>query len=66
MITGYVLKHFKDGSRYAGYYVARPGSEHSYTRKLEHAQTFPTREAAQAAACVESEGPVALEDLIGR
>lgn len=26
--------------RQDGKYVARPGSEHSYTRKLEHAQRF--------------------------
>jgi hypothetical protein len=41
----------------SGGYLARPGSQHSYTRKLEHAQTFPTREAAQAQCC-ENERPV--------
>ena len=34
-----------------GKYVARPGSEHSYTAKLEHARTFPTRAIAQTDAC---------------
>lgn len=53
-----VLQHHKDGSRQSGRYVARSGSKHSYTRKLEEAQTFPTREAAEAARCVESESVV--------
>lgn len=34
-----------------GRYVARPGSEHSYTRRLEEAQTFMTRDVAVSNAC---------------
>ena len=36
---------------YAGQYVSRPGSRHSYTRKMEEARTFPTEEAAKEDAC---------------
>jgi hypothetical protein len=31
--------------------VARFGGEHSYTNNLQQAQTFPTRESAQAQSC---------------
>jgi hypothetical protein len=34
-----------------GKWVARFGSERSYTNSLQKAQTFPTREAAQPQCC---------------
>lgn len=34
-----------------GRYVAPGGQESSYTTKLEHAKTYPTREAAEKDAC---------------
>lgn len=34
-----------------GKYVARPGSAHSYTSKLEEARLFATREAAERDCC---------------
>lgn len=39
-----------DGS-YAGQYVALPGSQCSYTRKLQEARTYPNRKAAEYNAC---------------
>ena len=47
----FVLVRHSDGSKYDGFYVARPGSQHSYTKKLEEANTFPTREAANGQKC---------------
>lgn len=43
----YVIKRTDQG----GGYLAPAGSQHSHTHKLEKAQTFPTREAAQAQCC---------------
>ena len=58
----YVIQRAKgDG----GGYVAPPGSVHSYTRRLEHARRYPTREAAEADLCPENERVVALEDARG-
>jgi hypothetical protein len=57
----YVLKHKENGK-----YVARPGSKHSYTRKLEDAQIFATRWEAETASCVESESAVYLETLFSQ
>ena len=42
----WVLVRSEDGK-----YVSKPGSERSYTTKLENAQTFPTEAAAKANAC---------------
>ncbi len=42
----YVIVRNEDGK-----YVAEPGSEHSYTSKLERARRFKTHEAAQADCC---------------
>jgi hypothetical protein len=47
-----------------GAYVSRHGSEHSYTRRLEHARTYTTREAAQRDACVENERVEELTELM--
>lgn len=41
----YILK------RVDGWYVARKGLASSYTPALQHARTYPTREAAQGDAC---------------
>lgn len=42
----YVLQRHKDDR-----YVAESGTASSYTRSLERARKFPTREAAQAEKC---------------
>lgn len=47
----FVLVRHSDGSKYDGYYTAMPGSVHSYTRSLENAQKFSTREQADAEKC---------------
>ncbi len=49
-----------------GKYVARPGSEQSYTSKLEDAQLFRNREEAQRNACVENERVEYLSLLLMR
>ena len=53
----YILK------RDDGAYVAKPG-DHSYTQKLQHARTWPTREAAERERCG-NEILVTLEDEVG-
>lgn len=45
-----------------GLYVARFGSSRSYTRCLQHAQTFRTREEAERHRCPENERIAVLED----
>lgn len=45
-----------------GKYVARPGSEHSYTSKLEDARVFRTREEADRDCCG-NEQVVPIEEL---
>ena len=57
----FVLKHNETGK-----YVAPAGSQHSYTAKLEEARQFPTREAAEADRCVDSETIVPTSDLLNR
>lgn len=42
----YVIKRVEDGK-----YVAQPGSEHSYTKRLEKALRFDTRDEAKGNAC---------------
>lgn len=49
-----------------GKYVAMPGSEKSYTNRLEEAQTFSTREKAEASRCPENETVKAVADLTRR
>lgn len=46
-----------------GKYVARSGSEHSYTRKLEDAQVFKTYDEAERNRCIENETVCAVEQL---
>lgn len=54
----FVLQRIEDRK-----YVTRPGSQHSYSQKLEDAQTFPTLHAARSAAC-ENERPVDVTALL--
>lgn len=48
-----------------GLYVARQGSEHSYTRKLEDARKYRTRQEADNDRCAGNETVVAVADLLG-
>ena len=57
----YALKRNSDGR-----YVARSGSVYSYTKKLEDAATFPTREAAEQNRCIESEHIVDVRAILER
>ena len=54
----YVIRRNEDGA-----YVTKPGSEHSYTRKLESARTFPSRQAAEWHACG-NEQVMTVEELV--
>lgn len=47
-----------------GKFVARPGAAHSYTNKLQHAQTFQTREAAERDRCPGNERVLRLENAM--
>ncbi len=47
-----------------GLFVAPPGQRSSYTKKLQHARTFPTREAAERERCPGNERVVALADCM--
>jgi len=55
----YVLKRDRDGA-----YVARFGSHRSYTRELQNAQTFRTKEEAARHACVD-ERIVSIDVALG-
>lgn len=46
-----------------GKYVSRPGSQKSYTTKLENARIFSTKEAAESNKC-SNERVVSLYDLM--
>lgn len=54
----YALRRMEDGL-----FVSKPGSERSYTNRLERAQKFKTAEEARAAAC-ENEYVVDVDVLI--
>jgi hypothetical protein len=56
----YVIVRTDDGK-----FVARPGSEKSYTRKLQNARTFRTREAAELDRCLGNEVIRSIEEVIG-
>lgn len=56
---GYVIKRTDQG----GGYVTPSGSEHSYTRSLEHARIFSTRAEAAGHAC-SNERVIAVADLL--
>lgn len=62
VIGGYVIKRRPDGA-----YVAPSGSKSSYTRVLQNARVFATKEAAEGNRCPENEYVVPVEDeLKGR
>lgn len=60
LISGYVLVRVPDGS-----YVARGGSEESYTRTLERAKVFPDLDSANRERCKDNERAVPLASLFG-
>jgi len=55
-MTTYVIKRIPDGA-----YVARPGRASSYTKSLQHARPFNSREAADRERCPENEIVVLAE-----
>lgn len=55
----YVLVRHSDGK-----FVAQPGSEHSYTKDLQQARIFPSRDAAEGDRCVESESVQPLSNFL--
>lgn len=58
----YVLKRTDQG----GGYVADPRRNHgSYTKALQHAKTFSTREAAEQDRCPGNEIILSVEDAMG-
>lgn len=56
----YVIKRTDQG----GGYVAKPGSEHSYTHKLEDARTWASREDAERERCPGNEIIISVSRLI--
>lgn len=46
-------------------YVARFGSEQSYTKYLQHAQVFATRDEAEKHRCPGNERIVELDSILG-
>lgn len=56
----YVIKRTDQG----GGYLAAPGSAHSYTKNLERARIFATRDAAERERCPENEVVKALESCL--
>lgn len=57
-VYGYVMV------RNDGKYVAAPGSEHSYTDKLEKARRFDSRDAAEKERCVENERVQSIDTML--
>jgi hypothetical protein len=49
-----------------GAFVAKPGNHSSYTRDLQEAWTFATREEAKQQLCPENETIVNVADILGR
>jgi hypothetical protein len=49
-----------------GGYLAGPGQPDSYTKQLEGARTFYSKEAAEAEACPDNEVAVRVEDRLLR
>jgi hypothetical protein len=47
-----------------GYFVTPSGSRHSYTRSLQCARTFETKEEAEGNRCPENERVVSIESLL--
>jgi len=57
----FVLKRTGKSHRH-GQYVAKPGSKNSYTKYLQHARVFRTREEAERDRCPENERIVEVQD----
>lgn len=49
-----------------GAFVARSGNPSSYTRALQHARTWPTREAADRERCPENETVQSVDEAMQR
>lgn len=47
-----------------GAFVSRPGSDHSYTRLLQQARTFATRDAAERERCPGNERVLSVEQAM--
>lgn len=47
--------------KYRGQYVAMPGYEHSYTKNIENAQKFTTKDEAIKNSCIDNEIPRHIE-----
>jgi hypothetical protein len=56
----FVIKRTDQG----GGYLAMPGSEHSYTKSLENAQTFSTRDKADGHRCPGNEVVIPLSEIM--
>ena len=59
-MDGYVIQDTKSGK-----YVARPGSESSFTKSIIEARKFPTREIADKEKCDCSEVVRNVRDILG-
>ena len=55
----YVIRH-----AFQNAFVANPGSKGSYTRFLQEAQTFSTKEEANKNCCADNEYVVSVEDAM--
>lgn len=58
-MTGYVIQRVTDG-----WFVTPPGSAKSYTKHLQHARVFPTREAAARDLCVGNERILTVDEAM--
>jgi hypothetical protein len=58
----FVIK--KIGAPYDGFYVAPSGSEKSYVKNLQDAQSWPTREKADGQRCIGNEVIVDVNDIL--
>jgi len=56
----FVIKRTDQG----GGYVAMPGSEHSYTQKLENARTFSSKDEANAERCPGNEIVLPVNEIL--
>lgn len=46
-----------------GKYVSWPGSEHSYTRRIDLARVYPTRKEAEQDLCIENEQIISIPQV---
>ena len=47
-------------------FVSWPGTASSYTRMLQHARQWPTRETAERERCPENERVISVDSVMGR